>query len=128
MPRRPSGRMYPNSVTLSTLSISPDSSGDSGGRTFSTGTALRCSVQEVMAERVIVHDQSESWHTFNLFFPVAPVDTTWSPGTGTNPRTSGACQLEDQFAWNGRILVAIGTARNEAGTGAPYVVQCEARE
>lgn len=126
--RAPSARLFPNTVTFSTLSLNPDSSGDSGGRVFSAGTLLACSVQQAEMVRIVVHDGVESVVTHTLLFPAPPVDTTWSPGTSPTPRTSGACRLEDKFLWQGRNLVALGSTRDEAGRAAMYEVDCEERQ
>ena len=122
--RKPGARLFHNSITFRTLTTGPDTSGDSGKRTYSPGTPLVCSVQQAKTSRLVVDGQVVASVTHTVYFPAAPLDTS------TGARAPGSCRVEDLFVWGSspaRTLYALGPARDEAGRGELWGVDCEER-
>jgi hypothetical protein len=136
--RRPSARCYPDTVAFSTLTAGPDASSDTGARSFSAGSPLRCRVEPAKGVRVVVHGQVESAVSHTLFSPSPPDDG--SSGARPDYRDAqgvahGLCRVGDAFAWSPypaapaltRTLVALAPAGPSAGNPGEWAVDCEER-
>ncbi len=100
----PTSRMFPNTVTITTRSWS----NVRGVRTPTTTTTSRpASVQPMRAARREAHGMSAGATGYTVYFAAVP-----------------AVRVDDAIGWSGKTLAVLGPARDEAGRGEIWSVDC----
>jgi hypothetical protein len=124
--RRPSKRSFRSALIFQTKTSGPDSSGDSGSETYSTGTDLSgtAAVNRTGAERVVRYGKEVQLSKGKIIFRTYPVDTS------AGARSPGIPQIRDRFLWTNDMnqqetFYATTPALTQADRGQAWVVEFE---
>jgi hypothetical protein len=104
MPAAPSSGLFPHSVTVRKAFWS-----NVGGARTATylDMPMMAAVQPMKHARVVRYDQPAGLSLFTCYFAADP-----------------DLKVDDVIVWNGRSLAALATARDEAGQGVVWSVDC----